>query len=138
MKKLLILVTVGLFLLGMLACGGDKYGEAKVVIEDMANALESFTADAEKIESADDAAKILEDFAEKMKGLSEKMKSLQEKYPEIKNQKDVPEELKEGMKRLESIGPKLGGAMMKMAKYATDPKVIAAQKKFYEAMKSAK
>jgi hypothetical protein len=135
MKKLVLCATVGLFLIGVIACGGGgKYADAKALIEDTLDATETFIAACDKIKNVDDAIAAVTDYAEAMKELQPKIKEMQEKYPELKDEKNPPEELKDLMKRTEEVMPKIMGAMGKLMQYASDPKFMEAQKKLGEAM----
>lgn len=135
MKKLVLCATVGLFLIGVIACGGGgKYADAKAVINDMIDATETFIAACDKIENVDDAIAAVTDYAEAMKELQPKAMELEKKYPELKDKDNPPEELKDAMKRMEEVMPKIMGAMGKLMQYASDPKFMEAQKKLTEAM----
>jgi hypothetical protein len=46
----------------------------------------------------------------------------------------MPEELKEFEEKIKELGPKMEALGAKMMKFATDPKVMDAMKKFQEAM----
>lgn len=135
MKKLVLFATIGLFLIGMTACGGGgKYADARAMIEDMLDATEKFIAACDKIENVDDAIAAVNDYAEAMKELQATAKELEKKYPELKDKDNPPEEIKDLMKKVEEITPKIIGAMGKLMQYATDPKFMEAQKKLGEAM----
>jgi DNA repair ATPase RecN len=136
MKKLFSLLVVGLFLLAY-ACGGGGGDDPKSVANAAADAFENLVNDMEGANSADDLVAAINKFADKMKELKPKMKALEEKYPELKNMgksDEVPAEFKEANERMEKLGPRLISLFGKLQKYATDPKVIEAQKKLQEAM----
>ncbi len=134
MKKLILLVTLGLFLMGILACGGGKYADAISLTEEAVDAMENYCTGLEKADNAKDVAAVINKFSDTMAALKPKMDELQKKYPELKNNKDVPEEMKAITKRMEEVVPKMMGASAKMMKYATDPAVLEATKKMQEAM----
>jgi hypothetical protein len=137
MKKLLSFSTLAIFVLMLFACGGGgKYADAKKAMENFISATEDFVADLEKADDGKSVAVAINSYAEVMKDVGAEMKALAEKYPEIKDQKNPPEELKAVVKKMEEVMPKMMGAMMKLAKYAEDPDVMAAQKKMQEAMAS--
>jgi len=136
MKKLFSLLVVGLFLLAY-ACGGGG-DDPKSVINDYFEVMEGFINGLEKAGSADDVAAAMEKFTAKMKELKPRMMALEEKYPELKKMSTegkMPEEFKEFEGRMKELMPKMMGLFGKIAQYATDPKVVAAQKKFEEIMK---
>jgi len=139
MKKLVLILTVVVFLVSLVACGGGgKYAEVKDVMGKSADATEKFVAAAEKVASADDAAAALNDYAEAMAVLAPKMGEFAKKFPEIKNQQDLPAEIKAEVERFIAAMGKFSGVMMKFVPYASDPKVMEAQKKVGEAMAAMK
>ena len=68
-------------------------------------------------------------FADKMEKLTPTMQKLSDKYPELKNNQNPPEPLKEMQSRMEEASKKMMGAMMKAAPYMADPEVQKAQKR---------
>jgi hypothetical protein len=136
MKKLFLLLVVGLFLLAY-ACGGGG-DDPKSVMKDFFNVMDAFYTGVEKAENADAIVAAIDKFSEAMKELGPRMKKVQEQYPELKNMKDgnIPAEFKEFEEKIKEIGPKMMGLMGKFMKYANDPKVQAAQQKMMEAMKA--
>lgn len=139
MKKLVLCLTVGVFLVSLFACGGGgKYAEVKDVLGKSADATEKFVAAAEKVANADDAAAALNGYAEAMAELAPKMGELANKFPEIKNKEELPAEIKAEVERFIAAMGKFGGVMMKFAPYMSDPKVMEAQKKVSEAMAAMK
>ncbi|MGD2092143.1 MAG: hypothetical protein PVH61_38590 [Candidatus Aminicenantes bacterium] len=135
MKKLSLLLVVGLFLLAF-ACGGGG-DDPKSVMKDYFNVMDDFYSSVEKAENADDIVAAIDNFSKGIQELAPRMKKVQEQYPELnmKNGK-IPEEFKEFEEKINEIGPKMMGLMGKFAKYANDPKVQAAQQKMMEAMKA--
>ena len=134
MKKYFALITVVIFLSMLFACGGGKYADAKKVMEDFVSATNDFVNGLEKADDAASTAAVINTYADEMKDITAEMKKIQEKYPEIKDQKNPPEELKEVVAQVEEVMPKMMGAMMKIAKYAQDEEVMAAQKKLQQSM----
>jgi len=134
MKKLMLVLTVALFLLGLTACGGGKYGDVKDVMTKFADAQNNFAASCENISSADEAVAALNNFATAMEGIVPKMAAMAEKYPELKDKDNQPEELKPLMGQIEESSKKMSTAMQKLAPYQQDPKVQAAQMKLFGAM----
>ena len=134
MKKLFTLLTILIFLSMMFACGGGKYADAKKVMGKFISITNDFASDMEKADDADSTAAAINAYAHEMEHLSADMQKIQEKYPEIKDQQNPPEELKELAGQMEEIMPKMMAAMMKAAKYAQEPAVMEAQKKLQQAM----
>ena len=138
MKKLFSVLAIGLLLMAY-ACGGGD--DPKTVMKDMLNLFDDLVGDLEKADDADAVVAALEKSAVAMKELAPRMKAAQEKFPALKDMKPgakLPEEFKEFEKRFEELGPKMMGIMGKMMKYASDPKVTAAGKKWQEAMSAMK
>jgi hypothetical protein len=128
-KKWMIVTCAALFILGIIACGGGKYADAKKVIAESNNALEDFLGKMDTADNAKDVAAALTSFTSEMEKIAPEMKKLEEKYPEFKESQGVPEELgEEGTKMMELWG-KFGTVMMKIQEYADDPEVQKAQEK---------
>ncbi len=136
MKKVILILTVAVIIMGLSACGGDKYAEAKKLMNQYADATEAYVADLEKVASADDAANALNKYADEMEKLGPKMKALGEKFPELKNQKEPPAEMKAEIDRIGAAMQKMIPAMQKAGQYMMDPKVQEAQQRFTKAMQS--
>lgn len=129
MKKLVLVLTVALFLLGLSACGGGKYADVKALMNKMIDANEEFAAAADKAKNVDDAIAALNDLAKAMEGVIPKMKEMSEKYSELKGQ-DPPEELKSLNEKMQAASKKTQEAMMKLGGvYGTDPKFQEAMMK---------
>lgn len=132
MKKVLLIATLSVFLVGLIACGGGgKYADAKALMEDGIKTFDTFAADMEKAGDAKAVAAAMTTFGEKMKEFAEKGKEMEKKYPDMKN--NPPEELKELMEKFKASTMKMQGAMTKVMQYASDPAVAKAM----EAMKGA-
>jgi hypothetical protein len=136
MKKIFLLLVVGLFLLAY-ACGGGGGDDPKSVMNESIDVMEGLISDFDGADSADDVVTAIDKFADKMKKLKPKMMALQEKYPELKNigtGGELPEEFKEIGERANALMPKIIGVYGKLQKYAADPKVMEAQKRMQEAL----
>ena len=129
--RMLCLLSL-LFLLN--GCGGEKYADVKEANEDVVKAMESYMAELDKSENAKDVAKAMDHFADKMEALVPKMKKLAEKYPELEDASDLPEELKDSQEKLEALGQKFAGSMMKLMPYLNDPEVQKAQERMNAVM----
>ncbi len=138
MKKLLLVSLLGIFILGLIACGG---GDAKSVLRDYINSMKSFSEDMNSADSAGEVTKALNDFSDNMESIIPKMKTLSDKYPELKKMSskgNLPEEFKEFETEMQEVATKMMGAFMKMGKYASDPKVAEANKRFMKTMQGLK
>jgi hypothetical protein len=136
MKKVALFAVVGLILFAGVAYGGGKYEDVKPLIEKMSGAFEKFITDMEKAENADAVVAALDAFAEVMKKLGPKVREITKKYPELKDEKTHPEELKPLLKKMDELGKKMFGVLGKLQQFANDPKVKEAYKRFGEAMAS--
>ncbi len=112
----------------------DKYAEAKKLNLEYVSLVQEYIDELDKAESAQDVAKAMDKFAEGQADIFPKMVELAEKYPELKDRKNPPEELKESQKEAEEMGKKMVGTMVKIMPYMKDPEVREAQKRLQEAM----
>jgi TolA-binding protein len=127
MKNLVMVVTVCLFFVGLIACGGGgKYADAREATEEMIDLMNDFADSLEKAEDGKTVVAAIEKFVDKFQAAQKKMEELSKKYPEFKGQENSPEELKDLMPRLEEASNKMGSVMMKIAKFASDPEVAKA------------
>jgi hydrogenase maturation factor HypE len=132
MKKLVLFATIGLFLIGMTACGGGgKYADAKEAMQDMVDLMDNLAADMEKADDAKSVAAVLNKYGDKLQALKPRMEEIEKKYPELKDLKpeELPEELKGMKEKVEAAAAKMMGAMGKVMKYASDPEVMKAAEK---------
>jgi hypothetical protein len=134
MKKIALFALVGLILFAGIVYGGGKYAEIKPIIEKMAVSLEKFITGMEKAENADAVVAALDAYTDVMKDLAPKVKELLKKYPELKDEKTHPEELKPLLKKMEELGKKMFGVMGKIQQFANDPKVKEAYNLFMKTM----
>jgi hypothetical protein len=134
MKKLFSVLAVGILVFSY-ACGGGG-SDPKSVMKDMLSIMDDFFVDMDKADNADHIVAAIDKYSSRMKELIPRLKQLKEKYPELLNMKEVPPEFKEFEEKFKEMQPKFMGLMGKLMKYATDPKVQAAQKKMMEAMKA--
>jgi hypothetical protein len=134
MKKVALFAVVGLIVFAGVVYGGGKYAEIKPILEKMAASLEKFVTDMEKAENADAVVAGLDAFTDVMKKLAPEMREILKKYPELKDEKTHPEELKPLLKKMDELGKKLFGVMGKIQQFANDPKVKEANNRFMAAM----
>lgn len=130
-----MVVTVCLFLVGLIACGGGgKYADAKAAMEEMTDLMDEFGNSLEKANDGKTVAAAIEKFTDRFQNVQKKMEELSKKYPDLKDQKDIPEELKETMTKLDAASQKMGTMMAKIFQFASDPEVAKA----FEKMKSVR
>jgi hypothetical protein len=137
MKKFVVFACVVLLVLSVAACnkgGGGKYGEVKKVFNKYIDATEKFATAMEGVKDADGVVKAIETYTIAAKELGPQIKGFEAKYPEFKNMDNPPEELKPLVDRMQAVATKMMGSMGKIAEFASDPKVQAAQAKLTEAM----
>jgi hypothetical protein len=134
MKTIVLFALVVLLLFAGVVYSSGKYAEIKPFIEKMAVSFETFIIGMEKAENPDAVVTALDTFTEVMKKLAPKMKEILEIYPELKDEKTHPEELKPLLKKMDELGKKMFGVMGKIQQFANDPKVKEANKRFLEAM----
>jgi hypothetical protein len=148
MRKVMILSLAVCLIIGLTACkkSGEaakyaalgKYAEVGPVMDEFIGANEKFVESLDKAASAGDVASALDGVTATLTKIGPQMKAIGEKFPEFKTQDNPPAELKPFMDRLGAIMGKLMGAMTKAAPYMQDPKVVAAQAKYNEAMAAIK
>ncbi len=124
----LSLIVILFLIIGCVGCGG-KYSDVKQINKKYIASVEDYIADIEKADNADDAAKAINKFAGSMGELWPKMRAFSKKYPELKDKSNIPEELRESDKKVEEMGRKMAGAMMKLTPYMMNRKVMNAQKR---------
>ncbi|NNG01288.1 MAG: hypothetical protein HKM93_17995 [Desulfobacteraceae bacterium] len=126
---MLLLAIVAVFS----ACGG-KYSDAIEVNKKFADATESYVETLAEADSASTVADAVNAYAAKIEKLAPQMKQMVKKYPELKDQTNMPDELKESRERSEALGEKMTGAMMKSLQYMGDPEVMKAQERLQKSM----
>jgi len=131
-SKVLFLSVLTLIFL-TIGCG-DKYSDVKKVNEEYIVLVESYIVSLDKADNAKDVAKAINKFADGMQNLMPEMQKLSEKYPELDDQSNPSEELKEIQEKTQEVGQKMAGAMMKLMPYMTDPEVLNAQGHLVEVM----
>ncbi len=130
MKKVTMTLFLGLLTTSflMMGCAG-KYSDVKKMNEEYIVLVENYVADLDKADNAGDTAKAINRFADGMEKIWPEMRELAEKYPELKDQSNIPEELRVTQKKADEMGAKMAGAMMKMMPYMGDPEVLKAQQR---------
>jgi hypothetical protein len=138
-SKMMAWMVMALLVAGLAACGGGgKYASAKSLINKQIAIMESYADAMEKASSAAEVAKALNAYAAAQKDLIPAMKKFQEQFPDMKDQKEPPVELKPEMDKMQQVMGRIMSASMKAAQYMQDPIVQEAQKKLGEAMAGMK
>jgi hypothetical protein len=135
-KRMLGLVLIG-FIVVLVGCG-SKYSDLVKVDTEYLNATDEYVTGMGKASSAKEMAKVINRYADKMEKLAPRLKEIRKKYPELKNNKTVPEELKPIVKKAEALQQKMAAGYLNMKKYMMDPDVKAAQQRLQTAMMGMK
>jgi hypothetical protein len=134
MKKVALFAVLALIFFAGLVYSSGKYAEAKPIVEKMTISLEKFIANLERAENAGAVVSALDAYTNVMKELAPKAKALLKKYPELKDEKTHPEELKPLLKKMDELGKKMFGVLGKIQQFADDPQVKEANKRFMDTM----
>lgn len=129
-------VYVTILLAGLLffvGCG-KKYDDFVETNTAYVDAMESYTDDLDRAQSAEDVATAMDKYSEKLDKLIPKMKALMEKYPEWTDESKIPEELKPLSKKAEGLARRMPQTFMRAMRYMQDPKVSAAMQRLQETM----
>jgi len=134
MKKLALFLLVVVF---AAACAKGNYQDVKGVMEEFLNAQENYITGLEKVENAEDYAAVTDSFAASIEVVGPKMKGMTEKYPEIFEEDNVPEALKDVDERGRALQERsMSIDQSKFAKYMSDEKVMAALQRMQSAFMS--
>lgn len=135
MKKLVVVLILSLLILPVLIIGcGDKYSDVKKMNKAYISLVDEYIADLDKADNAKAVTKAMNRFSDGMEDLGPKMQKAYEKHPELKDQSNLPDELRETSKKVEEVAQKLFGSMMKVMPYMMDPEVLKAQQRFSASM----
>jgi len=116
-------------------CGG-KYDEVISLNGEFVEVMEDYVENLDKADSAKTVAAAMNDFSDKMDDLAPRLKEMAQKYPELKDPKNLPDELRASQKKSEELGKRMAGSMMKMMQYMMSPEVQAAQQRMSQVMGS--
>jgi hypothetical protein len=122
MKKNLVMLLSLVLLFGV-ACSGGKYGDIKDALNDLIDMQEEYINTIQKAQAASDVASAINRYADRFIQIKPRLESFEQKYPELKKQKEPPEELKESFEKLTKSAERLATASMTMLKYLNDPEV---------------
>jgi hypothetical protein len=133
--KGLLVLALAVAVAGFFACSkGGKYGEAKNLMNKTLTAMDDFAKDMDKATEAKAVAAGINKFKDAMADLKPKMLALDKKFPELKDETNIPEELKPIMKRMEEMSSKMISASMKAYQFIQDPEVQKAQEELNKVM----
>lgn len=134
MKKLMIVVMV---MMGFVwGCGQDKYSDMMEVNDQYISVTQTYIDQLNKARTGKDIATAMNKFADEFKKLAPEMKKLSEKYPELMNEEDLPQKVKESQAKATQIGMDLAASFMKIMPHMSDPQVVEAQKRMGEVMQA--
>ena len=129
------IISVALLLI-LVACGGDKYADARDIMKDHAQVMEAYITGLENAANAAECAAAIDAYSAGMEDLIPRLKAFREKYPELTKNGggETPPEVKGEAKRLEELSTRMPAATMNMMKYMMDPQVQAAMQRMSQAM----
>ena len=136
MLQKLLLVLVLICLMPFFSNCGGKYDEVVSLNGEFVEVMEDYVENLDKADSAETVAAAMNDFSDKMEDLAPKMKEMAQKYPELKDSKNLPDELRASQKKSEELGKRMAGSMMKMMQFMMSPEVQAAQQRMSQVMGS--
>jgi len=138
MKNIVVMVSIAAFLV-VVSCGGGKYADAKKAINTQYTMMERFTISIEKAKDPADVVAALKKFQKTAEESRDEMMAIAEKYPEMKDQANPPEELKEEMAKMKEMMPLFIASMMKIGKeYGDNPDVQKVLQEMQAAMVPSK
>ena len=117
-------------------CGQDKYSDMMEVNDQYISVTQTYIDQLNKARTGKDIATAMNKFADEFKKLAPEMKKLSEKYPELMNEEDLPQKLKESQAKATQIGMDLAASFMKIMPHMSDPQVVEAQKRMGEVMQA--
>jgi hypothetical protein len=125
-RRLLVVAIAALFVAG---CGGSKYSDVKDVMNTQMDIMEKFASSVDKASNGQEIADAINEYTGEMETHIKDIKALSEKYPELKDNKEPPAELKEMNEKMQETSKKFAGAIVKISmKYRGDPAVAKALK----------
>lgn len=136
MLQKLVLVLMLICLMPFLSNCGGKYDEVVSLNGEFVEVMEDYVENLDKADSAKTVAAAMNDFSDKMEDLAPRLKEMSQKYPELKDTKNLPDELRASQKKSEELGKRMAGSMMKMMQFMMSPEVQAAQQRMSQVMGS--
>ncbi|MCX7679817.1 MAG: hypothetical protein N2316_11460 [Spirochaetes bacterium] len=93
-----------------------RYADINDALTELIKMQETYINAIQKAKTAEDVAKAINDYADSFTQLRPKIESFEGKYPELKEAKEPPEELKENFAKLEQSAMKLTLASKSISK----------------------
>ncbi|MBP7584978.1 MAG: hypothetical protein KBA61_13135 [Spirochaetes bacterium] len=134
MKKHIAIIAAITLLFGA-GCKRGKYSDINEALDDLISIQESYITAIQNAQNAGDVAKAINSYADSFMKLKPRIESFEQKYPELKQSKEPPEELKGNFERLQKSAEKLATASMTMLKYLEAPEVQKAIERLKELSK---
>ncbi|MBL0713082.1 MAG: hypothetical protein JJV98_05220 [Desulfosarcina sp.] len=122
----------------LMACGGGKEAEARKIMADHAQIMETYAGSLEKAESAADCASAIDTFTDQMEKMMPRFKDFEKKHPDFfQAGGESPPGLEKEHQRMVHGTDKLQAASMNMIKYMMDPQVQSAMQRMAAVMQQA-
>jgi len=115
---------------------GAKYADAKEVLDNLAELLETFVKDMDQADNAGSIAKALDGLADAMEELLPEVNEIRKKYPELDKEDTHPEELKPLLQRIDKDFQAMMKSYGKVREHIKNPAVKAADDKYKKVMSS--
>ena len=131
-------VIIFFTLSALVACGGDKYADARDIMADHARVMEAYITGLENATNATECAATIDAYTVGMEKLLPRLKTFRERYPELAAggaDKEVPPEIEKESRRMEGLASRMPAATLNMMKYMRDPKVQAAMQRMSQVMR---
>lgn len=114
MKKFILLLLLPALII-YTGCK-KKYSDINDTLSELIKMQETYINAIQGAKSADDVAKAINDYADSFTQLRPKIEAFEGKYPELKESKEPPEELKDSFQKLEQSAMKLTLASRSISK----------------------
>jgi len=134
LKKQMINMLVMSLLLPLSFAFAKDYSEAIKVNEKFISAMDQYVTQLESAQSSSEVASAFNLYSDTIEKLVPEMQALKAKYPELANMESPPAELQPITERMEQLGGRMAGAMMKIIPFMNEPEVQAAQERMAEIM----
>lgn len=125
------------FILSLIFTGCSKnYDEARLILIDDTVYLNNFIEALEQVDESQDFVVAIDEYRDTLTKFIPRFRAILNKYPELKGlqEENMPGDLKFYHKKKKLLLLRMRSAMMKMRRYAAEPEVAAALKRFYDTM----
>jgi len=130
MSRRALAVALFLILLSLGSFAQTKYEDVKELFNWYLDATSKVANILEDSQNTKEIAQALEDYVDATLEFVQQMEQFEEKYPELSEMSDPPQELGEIMDRFEEVMGRAANSFGGLAKYAEDPDVQKAKKRF--------